>query len=59
MKALDAVIISPQTLGRKSHPGKLRRFGCGSKTVDGMNRHSPVSVKSARPPDSSFFAAVS
>jgi hypothetical protein len=49
MKALDAVIISRQTLieisGRKSTRSKLRRFGNGSKTVDGMNRAGPIAVK--------------
>jgi hypothetical protein len=35
-----------ETLGRKSaEGGKLRRFGYGSKTVDGMNRHGLTRVK--------------
>jgi hypothetical protein len=36
MKALDAVIIGKTLIGKSTGTGKLRRFGRGSKTVDGM-----------------------
>ncbi|MGL9619431.1 hypothetical protein QRQ56_15585 [Bradyrhizobium sp. U531] len=58
MKALDAVIIGKTLGGKSTEAGKLRRFGSGSKTVDGMsapfgepgmNRRHPTGVKSPRP----------
>ena len=37
MKALDAVIIRQEPwVANQPVAGKLRRFGCGSKTVNGM-----------------------
>ncbi|WP_375157729.1 hypothetical protein [Bradyrhizobium sp. RDT46] len=36
MKALDAVIIGKTLDGKSTEAGKVRRFGRGSKPVEGM-----------------------
>jgi hypothetical protein len=61
MKALEAVIIGKRTLaGKSADERKLRRFGHGSKTVEGMNASVPLAAdEPARPPRRQIIEAAS